>query len=766
MKTLLTKLFFLISLVLGALPVNAYDFEVDGIYYSFVSTGDLTCRLEKVDKNYGRKLIIPETVIFNGRNISITEIASNCIADCLNLNELILSNKKVKLEENCFASCQPLLSVDLSRYEGNLPKGCFMNCINLKNVILPKDINFLSSNLFKNCKNLEDLEIPLGVIRIEESCFSDANLNSIIIPRTIWEIGGNAFYNSKISEGIEIPEGLVEMKDYCFNKAELPFIILPSSINTLGKGVFSNSKIDKIYLDPTTPLKKLPVKTFEYSSVSDLTLPESIEEFGDYAIRHCKSLKYLKVPKNLKKIGSGSLSENNFDLLELNSSIEDVHYSAFENTNVGKLIWGIPNLNEKSFKKNWELYYDSFWFDEIKECIITENCDFLYLGYFHSFVSNENYKPRALFYRSNMQKLILSDSESQLEIGFCLHLSRVSSAEAEFVHFIPSDFHSPSFIHQSWLSSLQELYLGRDILGNKLHVPNLKKLTIGNVSRVDIENAVSLEIIQCNASTPPSFDNLGLTTQQYLQIPVIVPNGTKESYQSAEGWKNFWNIITQDEYDSLYPKEITLAETNIAIKPRETYKLDFSFLPSTADEKLILWSSSDEEIASVSPDGIITGKSFGEVTINAYCADISASCQVSVQPEIIVKEPTLTLKAGDWHPLYYKILPSDLKRPPMVFSSSDSNVAYINDDEIINAIEPGNAVLTITCGGATASMEVTVVNDDSHIGNITLDSDTKYSVYTIDGVLIKKNCDMEDIKKLSKGVYIILTGNKPFKISI
>ena len=48
------------------------------------------------------------------------------------------------------------------------------------------------------------------------------------------------------------------------------------------------------------------------------------------------------------------------------------------------------------------------------------------------------------------------------------------------------------------------------------------------------------------------------------------------------------------------------------------------------------------------------------------------------------------------------------------------------------------------------------------ISHMAKNPDSKISFYSTDGILIKKDCKVEDLKTLNKGIYIIKSGNSAF----
>ena len=75
---------------------------------------------------------------------------------------------------------------------------------------------------------------------------------------------------------------------------------------------------------------------------------------------------------------------------------------------------------------------------------------------------------------------------------------------------------------------------------------------------------------------------------------------------------------------------ITLNENEITIPLTGTKTLIATVLPEDATDKTVNWSSSDESIATVSEDGVVTGVAVGACIITARAGDYSAICNVGV----------------------------------------------------------------------------------------------------------------------------------------
>lgn len=93
-------------------------------------------------------------------------------------------------------------------------------------------------------------------------------------------------------------------------------------------------------------------------------------------------------------------------------------------------------------------------------------------------------------------------------------------------------------------------------------------------------------------------------------------------------------------YDSSYVEEaktpattIALDKTTASLKEGEKVNLSATVGPENATSKVVIWSSSDESIATVADDGTVTAVKAGNVTITAkaaYGKNVTATCDITV----------------------------------------------------------------------------------------------------------------------------------------
>ncbi len=163
---------------------------------------------------------------------------------------------------------------------------------------------------------------------------------------------------------------------------------------------------------------------------------------------------------------------------------------------------------------------------------------------------------------------------------------------------------------------------------------------------------------------------------------------------------------------------ISLEKTSLNLrKGQSSEALSVVYDPvNTTDELPTIWSSSDETVATVNAQGVVTGLKEGTATIKVQVGTFTATCDVTVSEihanEIKVAEDTpSTLYKGQNHKLNVKVLPEDTTDDvELVYESSDDSVATVSADGTVTAVKEGTAQITIkTADGRISTVyEVTV----------------------------------------------------------
>ena len=215
---------------------------------------------------------------------------------------------------------------------------------------------------------------------------------------------------------------------------------------------------------------------------------------------------------------------------------------------------------------------------------------------------------------------------------------------------------------------------------------------------------------------------------------------------------------------------IILNIENAELRIGETVQLEATVLPEETTDKTVTWRSLTEEVASVSQEGFVRANSVGEAIIKATCGEVSATCIVTVPhvpaEAIILNIVNAELSIGETVQLEATVLPEEATDKTVTWRSLAKEVASVSEDGLVRALSIGEAIIRATCGDFVWEECVITVFEDAGVEGLLADPDSKISVYSTDGILIRKDCKVEDLKSFVKGIYIIVSGKDRYKISI
>ena len=162
---------------------------------------------------------------------------------------------------------------------------------------------------------------------------------------------------------------------------------------------------------------------------------------------------------------------------------------------------------------------------------------------------------------------------------------------------------------------------------------------------------------------------------------------------------------------------ITLNHTSLTMAPDEAQRLTATVLPADATNTTVTWTSSNENVATVSSSGWVFAVGTGTCTITCTAQDgsgVTAACQITVVRlvnQITLSSSSLTLGKGVNQTLTATVVPSNATNTNIAWTTSNSNVATVNSDGQVTGINVGTCTITCTAqdgSGVTATCAVSV----------------------------------------------------------
>lgn len=159
------------------------------------------------------------------------------------------------------------------------------------------------------------------------------------------------------------------------------------------------------------------------------------------------------------------------------------------------------------------------------------------------------------------------------------------------------------------------------------------------------------------------------------------------------------------------PTSIKFSSTVKAIEVGESVQLTPTVLPANA-EYTLTWSISDKYVATISQDGLLTGKSEGAADLKVKADNgVYAMLRVVVSKpkpaSVSVSPSSVTLTEGQSRYLTATVYPSNASQS-VTWTSSNANIASVSSSGKVTAVNAGTAIITAkTSNGKSATCTVT-----------------------------------------------------------
>ena len=412
-----------------------------------------------------------------------------------------------------------LVSVQVSAYDFEVD-GLYYNVVSLQDmtaevtygdnrnntysgdVVIPETVVYKGRTLnvigigwsaFNGCSSLASVVIPNSVTSIGEYAFSDcSSLASVAIPNSVTTIESSAFSGCSSLASVVIPNGVTTIESYAFSGcSSLASVVIPNGVTTIGKAAFLGC-----------------------SSLASVVIPNGVTTIESYAFKGCSSLASVVIPNSVVKIGDlafeGCSNLNTFTLGSGVSTIENIFCSI-------PIGGGSPSIAPTVSKLH---------ISDSPNALVLEHCC---------------YQDRGKRYYYELYFLPLKE----LYVGRTLQINRSIGFDVfAYVYFVINQ----GIEKIEYGGSLKSDDFYKDISGNSLR----NRYSFGNLQTVIYGDSIeyienpheSVSEIYLRCPTPPQSEEW--SNDNYLNTIVYVPKGTLSAYQSADVWKNFWEIREWD----------------------------------------------------------------------------------------------------------------------------------------------------------------------------------------------------------------------------
>lgn len=327
---------------LMSLPVLGTDFTYENqgqtLSYTILDENAKTCMVNsnnnKNGTNISGKVEIPETVIYDNTEYSVTSIGNRAFYGCSGLSEVTIPNSVTSIGGDAFFNCIGLTSMTIPNSVTSIGTYAFQNCSGLTSLTISSSLTSINDCTFSGCSSLTSVTIPGSVTSIEWSAFSGcSNLAEVTIPNSVSSIGQTAFSYCTSLTSVTIPASVTSIGMKAFSSSGLTSVTIPGSVTSMGRYAFS-------------ACGSLTSVNIQNSTVSD------------YAFMECLNLETVILGENVTSIGEGAFALASEDemtskinkIISVSATPPTLASTAFNNSVKSKATVYAPSSSLESYR--------------------------------------------------------------------------------------------------------------------------------------------------------------------------------------------------------------------------------------------------------------------------------------------------------------------------------------------------------------------------------------------------------------------------------
>ena len=256
-------------------------------------------------------LVISKNISYEGYTLNVTSIGESAFKNCTSLTSITIPNSVTSICYSAFYGCTSLTSITIPDSVTSIGGSAFSGCTSLSSVTVPDSVTSIGDSAFYGCTSLTNVTIPDSVTSIGsyafEGCTSLTSVNYSGTKSQCKSIEG--YYN--ISKIIKCTDGIVGNGN-TVTIDNLKYKIYDDTASLVGYTDTPENLIipeSVLYEGYTVTVTGIGDEAFyNCTSLTSITIPDSVTIIGNNAFNGCRSLVSVTIPNSVKSIGSSAFN--------------------------------------------------------------------------------------------------------------------------------------------------------------------------------------------------------------------------------------------------------------------------------------------------------------------------------------------------------------------------------------------------------------------------------------------------------------------------
>lgn len=648
------------------------------------------------------------------------------------VTEVVLPDSLKVIGEGAFLKSS-LKEIDLPDGVTEIGKYAFQECVQLEQIELSENLHEIPYWLFMGDTKLHKAELPDNIEKIDSGAFEQTGIKYVSLGSKLKTLGDSVFngcsqlqyirvdetnqyfktqdgilYNKEgtkllltpmmISGEVVIPEGVKRLEKSAFSDREkLEKIVLPDSLEYIGKDCFLNcSKLKAIYMGENVSFIGQGAFGGTGYYYNEKNWENGVLYIGSYAV--CSNLgyvtEYLKIKEGTRLIAAGCLSYNEtLNRVEIPDSVLHINEFAFyycKNLKSVKMSRRLTSIGEYAFG-----YCGKIYSIVLPETLTTHGfSEFAYCAGLKYILFEAD--------PSNLERSSMFFDATGIE---CIRIAKVDEAALNILY---NGSQNVNVITDATEISEATSYNGSVVYS---HVKRNDEQRLDNLYYDGEWNQATFWIDGMVLQMEPVLSAQVLLAPAQSLIDQYLPDGAKFIGWDIDGDGKADKLpatLTADlnayaVYDT--PIQSVSLPESAEVEEGYTKKLTVTYAPEEySHDDTLLWSSSDETVATVTEDGTVKGIAQGEAVITAALKEdpsIKAECTVTVTQVkygIKLSEYQKELNVGETYQIPAEIVVPKDDTDTTEWISSDESVATVSENGEVTAVAPGETDIRIRHG--------------------------------------------------------------------